>query len=364
MDRESSTVRVALGDRAYDIVIGSGVFADAVGFVAERGGASHLVVITDSTVDSLYGDAMADRFADAGVETQVMVIDAGEPSKAPEVAADLWQTMINEGCDRQTVVMAVGGGVVGDLAGFVAATFARGLTFFQAPTTLLAQVDSSVGGKVGINLEGAKNMVGAFWQPRGVLIDTDVLTTLPEREYCAGLAEVIKYGVILDEPFFAFLEQEADRIMQRDAAALRHVVERSCRLKADVVEEDEREESGRRAILNYGHTFAHALEAATGYTELLHGEAVSIGMACASRLAESMGLCDASCSERQRALIERLGLPTEVPQVVELDGIVSFMWRDKKVRDGKLVFVLPRRIGHVALNDDPPEEKIVEAMRG
>ncbi|MEO1497459.1 MAG: 3-dehydroquinate synthase [Planctomycetota bacterium] len=361
MSNEVSDVRVNLGERSYDIRIGSGVFASAVEFVRKRAAAPHVVVITDSTVDGLYGDAMADRFVDAGTETQVLVVDAGELSKSTDVASGLWQTMIDEGCDRQSVVVAVGGGVVGDLAGFIAATFARGLTFFQAPTTLLAQVDSSVGGKVGVNLEGAKNMVGAFWQPHGVLIDTDVLATLPDREYRAGLAEVIKYGVIMDEAFFGFLEDNADAINARDAAALRRIIERSCQLKAQVVEEDERETSGRRAILNYGHTFAHAIEAATDYSRLLHGEAVAIGMACASRLAESTGRIDSEATARQVRLMDRLGLTTVTPDDLDPEDLVQLMYRDKKVADGELRFVLPSRIGHVELVAGPEDESVIHA---
>ena len=363
MDQETSNIRVDLKERSYDIRIGSGVFADSVDFVRERGGVEHLVVITDTNVDELYADAMADRFVAAGVESQVMIVDAGEPSKSPEAAHDLWQTMIDEGCDRQTVVMAVGGGVVGDLAGFVASTFARGLRFFQAPTTLLAQVDSSVGGKVGVNLQGAKNMVGAFWQPHGVLIDTDVLATLPDREFKAGLAEVIKYGVILDEEFFTYLESASENILAREESALRKVIERSCRLKADVVEADEREESGRRAILNYGHTFCHAIEAATGYTRYLHGEAVALGMLCAARLAHSLDMCDSSCVDRQLELVKRYGLATDLPDDLDREELLSLMWRDKKVQSGKLVFILPDRIGNVEQLTSPPEKLILDSMR-
>ncbi|MGL4512237.1 MAG: 3-dehydroquinate synthase [Lacipirellulaceae bacterium] len=359
---ESSTVRVALAERSYDVVIGNGVFAGAVDFVRERGGAEHVVVITDDIVDELYGDAMAERFAQDGVESQVLVIDAGEPSKCPDVAADLWQTMVDEGCDRQSVVMAVGGGVVGDLAGFVAATFARGLRFFQAPTTLLAQVDSSVGGKVGVNLEGAKNMVGAFWQPSGVLIDTSVLATLPDREFRAGLAEVVKYGVILDEAFFESLEADAAKINARDEATLTRIIQRCCRLKADVVEQDECETSGLRAVLNYGHTFGHALEAATEYTSLLHGEAVAIGMACAARLAERMGLITGGFAERQDRLLAELGLATRLPEGVDPDEVIHLMWRDKKVKDGKVRFVLPTRVGEVRMYDAPDDEVVLASM--
>ena len=363
MSEPIATVEVALAERSYDIQIGSGLLDGVVDYVVQRGGARHVAVVTDTNVDALYGDPLADRFVEAGIEAQVLVAEAGEPSKSPEVAADLWQTMIDEGCDRQTVVIAVGGGVVGDLAGFVAATFARGLRFFQVPTTLLAQVDSSVGGKVGVNLEGAKNMVGAFWQPHGVLIDTDVIQTLPEREYRAGLAEVVKYGVILDADFFAKLESQVDAINARDAGVLRELIQRSCRLKADIVEADEREESGERAKLNYGHTFGHALEAATGYTELLHGEAVAIGMACASRLAERLGRIDAEATQRQVTLLEQLGLSTQVPEHVDPGELSSLMWRDKKVRDGEIRFVLPTRIGEVELVGGVSDDDVLEAIR-
>lgn len=362
MNDSISSVRVSLAERSYDIHIGEGLFEQVVAFVEERGGASHVVVITDTNVDPLYGDPLADRFVAAGIESQVLVVDPGELSKSCDTASELWQTMLDEGCDRQSVVIAVGGGVVGDLAGFVASTFARGLRFFQAPTTLLAQVDSSVGGKVGINLDGAKNMVGAFWQPDGVLIDLDALKTLPDREYRAGLGEVVKYGVILDETFFTLLEDNIEAINQRDPAILRQIIERSCRLKAGVVEADEREESGRRAILNYGHTFCHAIEAATNYQVILHGEGVAIGMLCASRLAERLGMVDAEVTQRQQALIEKLGLMTTLPEGVTPDELLALMWRDKKVAEGELRFVLPTRIGEVQLVSAPAEEHILASM--
>jgi 3-dehydroquinate synthase len=258
-------------------------------------------------------------------------------------------------------VLAIGGGVVGDLAGFVASTFARGLQFFQVPTTLLAQVDSSVGGKVGINLPGAKNMVGAFWQPRGVRIDVDVLATLPDREYRAGLAEVVKYGVILDAEFFAFLEQSVAAINAHDPAVLTRVIERCCRLKADVVEQDECELTGLRAVLNYGHTFAHAFEAAGAYGLLLHGEAVAIGMECAARLAHRMNRIDDEFLSRQTALLTALHLPTEVPDF-DGDELVRIMRRDKKVDEGQLRFVLPARLGHVELVKDVRVSDVIEAL--
>ena len=235
---------------------------------------------------------MAHSLKSAGAKVDTLVVESGEQSKSVAEADRLWRKLLELGADRKTLIVAVGGGVVGDLAGFVAATYARGLPFAQVPTTLLAQVDSSVGGKVGINLPDAKNMVGAFWQPVGVLADTETLKTLPEREYRAGLAEVVKYGVILDAEFFARLERDAAALSAKQAKVLAPVIERCCRLKADVVEADEREETGHRAVLNYGHTFCHALEAATGYNTLLHGEGVSIGMMCTARLAQRLKRVD------------------------------------------------------------------------
>jgi 3-dehydroquinate synthase len=342
------TVHVDLGPRSYDIEIGSGNLPDVVKFCDANKQGAQAVVVTDTNVDPLYAEPVADALAERGCEVDVMVVDAGEPSKSTDVVVDLWETMLEEGADRQTVVVAVGGGVVGDLAGFVAATYGRGLRFVQVPTSLLAQVDSSVGGKTGVNLPGAKNMVGAFWQPQGVVIDVATLGTLPDREYRAGLAEVVKYGVILDADFFAYLEEHVGAINRHDAAVLAHIVQRCCRLKADVVEQDEREVSGLRAVLNYGHTFGHAFEAARGYTELLHGEGVAIGMVCAARLAERLGRVDAALVQRQRDLLVALGLATQVPDVPH-NELIDLMYHDKKVDRGQLRFILPTRIGHVEL---------------
>ncbi len=240
------------------------------------------------------------------------------------------------------------GGVVGDLAGFAAASYARGLRLVQIPTTLLAQVDSSVGGKTGINLPRGKNMVGAFWQPSLVVIDSDVLNTLPERMYVSGIAEIIKYGVIEDANFFGWLETHAEELVQRDPEAVRYAVARSCQIKADVVADDERETTGRRAILNYGHTFAHAIEATAGYGAFLHGEAVAIGMTMAARLACSLGMVDQKFVDRQTALIKACGLPTEW-SAAEPEAMIAAMRTDKKVAHATLRFILPDRIGHVTL---------------
>jgi len=361
VSKEANTTRVNLAERSYDIEIGSGNLAGLAPFLRARTRSGHAVIITDTHVDPLYADRLGDQLTDASWEVHLLVVEAGEASKATEVAEELWETMLEEGTDRQSIVLAIGGGVVGDLAGFVAATFMRGLQFFQLPTTLLAQVDSSVGGKVGINLPGAKNMIGAFWQPEGVLIDVDVLATLPDREYRAGLGEVVKYGVILDADFFAYLEQNTDALNAKDPAVLRHIVERCCRLKADVVEKDERETTGLRAVLNYGHTYAHAFEAAGNYGEMLHGEAVSIGMMCAARLAK-MHRVDEAFVNRQFALLEALKLPTITP---DYDGeeLLALMRRDKKVDDGQLRFVLPDQMGHVELVKDVRVEDVLASLK-
>jgi 3-dehydroquinate synthase len=355
------TVHVNLGPRSYDIEIGSGNLTAVARFCDAEADDAHAVIITDSNVDELYVDPVSDALAEAGSEVDVLSVEPGESSKCAEVAAELWENMLDAGADRKSVVVAVGGGVVGDLAGFVAATFGRGLRFLQVPTTLLAQVDSSVGGKVGINLPGGKNMVGAFWQPRGVVIDVSVLGSLPDREYRAGLAEVVKYGVIQDAEFFAYLEKNVELINKRDAAALTYIVKRCCRLKADVVEKDEREETGLRSILNYGHTFGHAFEAATGYEQLLHGEGVAIGMMCAARLAERLGRMDATFVERQRKLLTTFGLSLDVPDV-DRDEVIELMYHDKKVEHGKLRFVLPSRMGRVELVPGIDTDSILAAM--
>jgi 3-dehydroquinate synthase len=320
-------------------------------------------VITDARVETPHATTVAGSLADAGGEVELLVIEEGESSKSVALADMLWQKMFDVGADRKTVVVAVGGGVVGDLAGFVAATYARGLALFHVPTTLLAQVDSSVGGKTGVNLPGAKNMVGAFWQPRGVLVDVQTLKTQRDRDYRAGLAEVVKYGVILDAELFARLEKEAPALLGRRHGVLQEIVARCCELKARIVEQDEREESGLRAVLNYGHTFGHALEAVAGYGELLHGEAVSIGMMCAARLAQRMGRVDEAFVARQRALLLALGLPIALPSVNHL-ALLEAMAHDKKAEHGKLRFVLPTRLGHVELVSDVPATDVRELLGG
>ena len=354
-------IQVPLHQRGYDIEIGVGNLPGTGAFIAHRVALSHAVVITDEHVQSLYANNVVTSLQAHCQRVDLLSVEAGEKSKSIEHAQRLWNRLLQLKTDRKSVIVAVGGGVIGDLAGFVAATFARGLTFFQVPTTLLAQVDSSVGGKVGINLPEAKNMIGAFWQPHGVVIDVRVLETLPLRQYRAGLAEVVKYGVILDASFFELLEQNIIAVNRRDLQVLRGIITRCCELKAEVVSQDEREETGLRAVLNYGHTFCHAFEYLTGYEQLLHGEAVSIGMLCASRLAEKVGRIDQALTGRQEQLLVALGLPTEVPDV-EHDEVVMAMQRDKKVSDGRIRLVLLETIGCARLVSDYPDSVLHEVL--
>ena len=356
------SVQVDLGPRSYQISIGTGILEKVGSVVASSCPTKHAVVVTDENVEQPHAMNVAKSLQEVGIQTDLVVLPSGESTKSIEVAEQLWKKCLDVEVNRKSVIVAVGGGVIGDLAGFIAATYARGLRFLQIPTTLLAQVDSSVGGKVGINLPDAKNMVGAFWQPAGVLIDTATLDTLPAREYRAGLAEVVKYGVILDEEFFEYLERNESDINQRKPSVLIDIVERSCQLKAKIVSEDEREESGLRAVLNYGHTFAHALESATGYRELLHGEAVSIGMLCASRLAEQLGRFDHASTERQLKLLKNFGLPVSVPQVDHANILKAFR-SDKKSEGNNLRFILPSRIGKVELVEHIDPQDALGALK-
>jgi 3-dehydroquinate synthase len=347
------TIHVNLGPRSYDIAITSDDAAGLGPFAAERTRGRLAVIVTDERV-APHAATAAKSLEAAGFRTATAVLPPGEAQKALNVACGLYDRLVDLQADRKTLIVAVGGGVMGDLAGFVAATFNRGLPLLMVPTTLLAMVDSSVGGKVGVNHPRAKNLIGAFHQPVGVWIDTGVLNTLPEREFKSGLAEVVKYGVILDADFFAFLEANAEKVLRRDAETIRTIVARCCRLKADVVERDEREETGLRAVLNYGHTFAHAFESAAGYGSWLHGEAVAAGMICASRLAERRGLIPAEITTRQKRLLEKFGLPV-APEAWKPDDLIATMRNDKKSVAGKLRFILPRRLGEVAMFDDVPE---------
>jgi 3-dehydroquinate synthase len=356
------TVRVNLGPRSYDIAVTPGEPGGVGAFVRRATPqAESPLIVTDERVVP-HAEAVAASLRGAGFRTAVTALPAGEETKSQFWLGRVYDDLASIPADRRTPVVAVGGGVVGDLAGFAAATYNRGLPLVMVPTTLLAMVDSSVGGKTGINHPAGKNLIGAFHQPAGVWIDTRFLDTLPKREYVSGLAEVVKYGVILDAAFLDYVERNARGMLDREPAIVRTVVSRCCRLKADVVEKDEREETGLRAVLNYGHTFAHAFETVAGYGTWLHGEAVAAGMVCACRLAERMGLVPPEVTARQVNLLRSLGLPIAPLPGWPIDELIAVMRRDKKAAAGKLRFVLPTRIGEVRLVDDVPENQVREVL--
>lgn len=358
------TVRVNLGLRSYDIAL---VERDAAGFgsfVRSALPKAHQALVVADTNTGVHGRRVETALHSMGFQTRLAAVPAGEGSKSQGELAKLYDALYSISADRQTAIVAVGGGVVGDLAGFAAATYNRGLPLVMVPTTLLAMVDSSVGGKTGINHPQGKNLIGAFHQPSGVWIDCSHLDTLPDREFRSGLAEVVKYGVILDADFFADLEAQAQEILAREQKALLNITARSCRLKADVVEKDEREETGLRAVLNYGHTFAHAFETVGGYGAWLHGEAVAAGMTCAARLAEKLGRIGPELGYRQKALLESFSLPTSPKPGWATDDLLAVMKRDKKAAAGRMRFVLPTRIGEVQLVGDVPESLVRDVLEG
>jgi 3-dehydroquinate synthase len=354
-------VKVDLPGAPYEIVIQPGLleqFALPEGFEIRN---PRVVVITDDHVGQLWLAKLKRRLKKSFAQVDSIVVPHGERAKSVEVANSIWQRLLAFGTDRHTLIMALGGGVVGDLAGFVAATYMRGLDLVQVPTTLLSQVDSSVGGKVGVNLPQGKNLVGAFWQPKGVLIDPSVLSTLSDREYRAGLAEVVKYGAILDEKFFTQLEKNVIGLVSRNIEVLQHVVARCCEIKASVVIADERETSGRRALLNFGHTFGHALEQVTGYTKVLHGEAVAMGMSCATKLAVALQLVDDEMRARLEDLLVILGLPTKFPKV-PADQILAAMQNDKKKGAAGVQLVLPTKLGSGKLVPWPGDDAVKRVL--
>ncbi|KAF1021298.1 MAG: 3-dehydroquinate synthase [Paracidovorax wautersii] len=352
-------VRIDLGERSYDIAIGSGLLGDAATYDAVPRSATALIV-SNVTVAPLYAERL--RQAIAGRHPQVLAIELpdGEAHKNWTTLNSIFDALLVKGADRKTVLYALGGGVVGDMTGFAAASYMRGVPFVQVPTTLLAQVDSSVGGKTGINHPLGKNMLGAFYQPQLVVCDLDVLQTLPPRELSAGLAEVIKYGPIADMAFFDWIEANIDALVARDAAALGHAVRRSCEIKADVVGQDERE-GGLRAILNFGHTFGHAIEAGLGYGAWLHGEAVGCGMVMAAELSQRLGLIDAAFTARLRRLIERAGLPVVAPKL-GAQRFLELMRLDKKAEAGAIKFVVIEQPGRAAVRT-APDALVVEVLQ-
>jgi 3-dehydroquinate synthase len=346
------TLDVALGDRTYPIHIGNGVI-DQAQLIASRLPQKKAAIVTNDVVGPLYLSRLQNALEACGVQTVAVVLPDGEEHKDWQTLNSIFDALLEHRCERQTTLIALGGGVVGDIAGFAAAVFQRGMPFVQVPTTLLAQVDSAVGGKTAINHPAGKNMIGAFYQPLAVVADIATLDTLPGRELSAGLAEVIKYGAIGDIAFFAWLEQNVERLVARDPSALAYAVEQSCRAKATVVALDERE-SGPRALLNFGHTFGHAIEAGMGYGVWLHGEAVSAGMVVAARLSRQLGYIDAAQVERLANLLRRAGCPVDAPDLGP-DRYLELMGHDKKVTEGKIRYVLLRRLGDAFLAEAPKD---------
>ncbi|HWI14883.1 MAG TPA: 3-dehydroquinate synthase, partial [Burkholderiales bacterium] len=344
------TLEVELGERSYPVHIGSGLL-DQAALIASRLPQKKAAIVTNDVVGPLYLTRLQDALAASGVQTVAIVLPDGEDHKNWQTLNRIFDQLLDHRCERQTTLIALGGGVVGDIAGFAAAVFQRGMPFVQVPTTLLAQVDSAVGGKTAINHPAGKNMIGAFYQPLAVVADIATLDTLPDRELSAGLAEVIKYGAIGDIAFFDWLEQNIDRLVARDPKALAHAVEQSCRAKAAVVARDERE-SGPRALLNFGHTFGHAIEAGLGYGVWLHGEAVAAGMVIAARLSAALGYVDALQVERLSALLARARCPVVAPDL-GAERYLELMGHDKKVAGGKIRYVLLRRLGDAFVGEAP-----------
>jgi 3-dehydroquinate synthase len=346
------TVKVNLGDRSYDIEIGTGL--DKAGeHLKNLGLGQKMALVTNPAIKKLYGQRVLDSLKAAGFLVMTIEIPDGEQNKTLDWANAIYTALLINSFDRKSALVALGGGVIGDLTGFAAATFLRGVPFIQVPTTLLAMVDSSVGGKTGVNHAMGKNMIGAFYQPKKVLMDLSVLKTLPREEFLSGMAEVIKYGVIFDAGFFDYLDKNRDKILSLDPDCLSHIIKRSCEIKAEVVSKDERE-GGLRAILNFGHTVGHAIETAENYT-MRHGEAVAIGMVYAARLAHKTGLCDAAVPDQVERLIKSYDLPVNLtalsrqPSVAEL---MDTMQVDKKAEAGKVKFVLPKAIGEVVITKE------------
>jgi shikimate kinase/3-dehydroquinate synthase len=344
------TLNVDLGERSYPIAIGPGLLSDPA-LLARHIQGRQVAIVTNTTVAPLYLERVAAPLRAAGREVVTIILEDGEQYKNQASLMQVFDALLANKCDRKTTMVALGGGVIGDLTGFAAASYMRGVPFVQLPTTLLAQVDSSVGGKTGINHPLGKNMIGAFYQPRAVLADTATLATLPERELSAGLAEVIKYGAIIDAAFFDWIEQNIGKLVARDQDALAYAIARSCEIKADVVRQDERE-GGLRAILNFGHTFGHAIEAGLGYGAWLHGEAVGCGMVMAADLSHRMGLVDAATVARMRALVAAAGLPTVAPNL-GAERWLELMEVDKKNEGGAIKFILMKPLGSPSITGAP-----------
>ena len=345
-------ISVNLGARSYRILVAAGALTTVGPEVARLRVGRRVALVSDAAILQRHGEPVRRGLKVAGFEVTEILVPEGEQAKTLDVARQVWDRLLDAGCDRTSTVIALGGGAVGDLAGFAAATYMRGINFVQVPTTLLAQVDASTGGKTAIDHPLAKNLVGAFHQPRLVIVDLAVLTTLPEREYRAGLAEVIKHGIVLDAPYFEDLERSFSALLRRDLPTLERVVAGSCRIKAAVIERDE-QEAELRHVLNYGHTIGHALEAATSYGRWVHGEAVSLGIVAEARIAETLGIAKPATTERQIELLRAVGLPVTGLGAAPA-AILEALGRDKKARDGKVPFVFAPEIGAFRLVFDVP----------
>ncbi|HEX5222773.1 MAG TPA: 3-dehydroquinate synthase [Verrucomicrobiae bacterium] len=356
------TVRVPLGNRSYDIKIAPGLISKLGAECAKLKLGHRCAIITDTNVGREYAKPAYNSLLRAGFEPSLVIVPAGETAKSLKSVQSCYNRLALHRLERKSFIIALGGGVVGDLAGFVAATYLRGIPFVQVPTTLLAHVDSSVGGKVGVNLKAGKNLVGAFYQPRLVLCDLDALTTLPGREFRAGLAEIIKYGIIFDASLFARLERDLSRFLRRDTKFLEEVIARCCQIKANVVGQDETE-SGLRAILNFGHTIGHGLEAISSYGRYLHGEAIAIGQVAAAKLSREFAGLKEKDVDRIANLFKRAGLPTDLKVTTsQRPKLLAAMKLDKKVTDGELKFVLAKRIGKVVWGQRVPTTAIEAAL--
>ncbi|HGJ67416.1 TPA: 3-dehydroquinate synthase [bacterium] len=354
-------IHVDLEKNSYIIHIDKGILPKFAEIAKNHLTLSKTAIVTNDVVGKLYGNILKESLNSAGIETIVIEIPDGEEYKSFAGAMMIYDALIENRINRQSVIIAMGGGVIGDLAGFVSATYMRGIPFIQIPTSLLAQVDSSVGGKTAINHPKAKNMIGAFHQPKFVFIDVDVLKTLPERELKAGLAEVIKHGIIMDAELFGYMEDNSAKILNLDSQCLEQIVARSCRDKANIVEQDEKE-SNIRAILNYGHTIGHGIEAVTDYNVYRHGEAVSIGMAVAGKLAVNLGILDEDIVERQNHLLKKYGLPTDFPDL-DIDRVIEAIHLDKKSKsNGKSRFVLLKDIGEAIIYENVTDDQIRNAI--
>jgi 3-dehydroquinate synthase len=349
------SLTVNLGNRSYPIHIGDGILSATGDFLQRVGLRGKVAIVTNPTVAQLYLDPVHESLTQAGFEVTPILIPEGEAHKDLRSLSVVYDRLITGRFERKSCVLALGGGVVGDVAGFAAATFLRGIAYVQVPTTLLAQVDSSVGGKTGVNHQDGKNLIGAFYQPRLVLIDVAALQSLPRRELIAGFAEVIKYGIIDDPDLFKLLEDKIQKLMGLDRTLLAEVITASCAIKAKVVEKDEREDD-YRAVLNFGHTIGHALEAATAYQNYLHGEAVGIGMAQAAMISVQQGLCDQRSLERIRRLLKKAGLPLEIPREISMRNLIQGMEVDKKSAGGKIKFVMCTGIGKTRFHWLSPSE--------